>query len=336
MLRFTPKIVTKWKSPRSCYYHIKKNGFVTIFMSRGHSGMLLCRLSSLGSIQWYVLLFGLMMTYRQMGSRMKKSVVLVEVAGIMGGCDSVGEECVSWWLLRMCSRHFFFVFPSVTLEGFESFSGGRFAFGKFCFLHSTWWCSCVLISQVLFLFLRLTFLCGLHFPRCVIFGPVLGRRLSFCSCSRRRWSCLWGGVVVYYKSKARAKESRGTTDLGYVVFFLVKGGGLRVPLCLSWFLHYLGLPLWRERHMGYLYYSLRITGCTWCILLSRFTKSFRVYVLCSICALISRCEEGIRCVSIHILWWRRACVRHTLSRTVPASSCPSLKGFVTIFVFILF
>ena len=34
--------------------------------------------------------------------------------------------------------------------------------------------------------------------------------------------------------------------------------------------------------------------------------------MCSICALIFRGEESIWCVSIHILWWRRVCVRHAL------------------------
>jgi hypothetical protein len=35
-----------------------------------------------------------------------------------------------------------------------------------------------------------------------------------------------------------------------------------------------------------------------------------VIYICSICALIFRGEEGIWCVSIHILWWRRVCVRN--------------------------
>ena len=37
----------------------------------------------------------LLMACRQLGSRMKKSVVFVEVAGIMGVYDSVGRGCVS-------------------------------------------------------------------------------------------------------------------------------------------------------------------------------------------------------------------------------------------------
>ncbi len=37
----------------------------------------------------------LLMVCRQMGSRMKKSVVFVEVAGTMGVYDSVGRGCVS-------------------------------------------------------------------------------------------------------------------------------------------------------------------------------------------------------------------------------------------------
>jgi hypothetical protein len=37
----------------------------------------------------------LLMACRQLGSRMKKSVVLVEVAGVMGVYDSVGRVCVS-------------------------------------------------------------------------------------------------------------------------------------------------------------------------------------------------------------------------------------------------
>ena len=37
----------------------------------------------------------LLMACRQLGSRMKKSVVFVEVAGIMGVHDSVGRGCVS-------------------------------------------------------------------------------------------------------------------------------------------------------------------------------------------------------------------------------------------------
>ena len=37
----------------------------------------------------------LLMACRQLGSRMKKSVVFVEVAGMMGVYDSVGRGCVS-------------------------------------------------------------------------------------------------------------------------------------------------------------------------------------------------------------------------------------------------
>ncbi len=37
----------------------------------------------------------LIMACRQLGSRMKKSVVFVEVAGVMGVYDSVGRGCVS-------------------------------------------------------------------------------------------------------------------------------------------------------------------------------------------------------------------------------------------------
>ena len=37
----------------------------------------------------------LLMACRQLGSRMKKSVVFVEVAGVMGVYDSVGRGCVS-------------------------------------------------------------------------------------------------------------------------------------------------------------------------------------------------------------------------------------------------
>ncbi len=37
----------------------------------------------------------LLMVCRQLGSRMKKSVVLVEVAGVMGAYVSVEEGCVS-------------------------------------------------------------------------------------------------------------------------------------------------------------------------------------------------------------------------------------------------
>ena len=47
----------------------------------------------------------LLMACRHLGSRMKKSVVLVEVTGVMGTYDSVGRGCVSWWILRMYSRH---------------------------------------------------------------------------------------------------------------------------------------------------------------------------------------------------------------------------------------
>ena len=47
----------------------------------------------------------LLMACRQLGSRIKKSVVLVEVSGVMGTYDSVGRGCVSWWLLRMYSIH---------------------------------------------------------------------------------------------------------------------------------------------------------------------------------------------------------------------------------------
>ena len=38
----------------------------------------------------------LLMSCRQLGSLMKKSVVLVDVAGVMGAYDSVGGGCVSW------------------------------------------------------------------------------------------------------------------------------------------------------------------------------------------------------------------------------------------------
>ena len=38
----------------------------------------------------------LLMACRQLGSRMTKSVVLVEVAGVMGAYESVGRGCVSW------------------------------------------------------------------------------------------------------------------------------------------------------------------------------------------------------------------------------------------------
>ena len=48
----------------------------------------------------------LLMACRQLGSLMKKSVVLVEVAGVMGAYDSVGRGCVSWWCFRMYSIHF--------------------------------------------------------------------------------------------------------------------------------------------------------------------------------------------------------------------------------------
>ena len=37
----------------------------------------------------------LLMACRQLGSRMKKSVVFVEVAGMMGVYDSVGRGCIS-------------------------------------------------------------------------------------------------------------------------------------------------------------------------------------------------------------------------------------------------
>ncbi len=74
----------------------------------------------------------LLMVSRQLGSRIKKSVVLVGVGGIMGVYVSVGEGRVSWWCVV---EPFFIVFPCVTLEGFESFSGGGLTFGKFCFLH---------------------------------------------------------------------------------------------------------------------------------------------------------------------------------------------------------
>jgi hypothetical protein len=37
----------------------------------------------------------LLMTCRQLGSRMRKSVVFVEVTGVMGVYDSVGRGCVS-------------------------------------------------------------------------------------------------------------------------------------------------------------------------------------------------------------------------------------------------
>ena len=50
------------------------------------------------------------MDSRKLGSRMKKSVVLVEVTGVMGAYDSVGRGCVSWWRLRMYSSHFVLFF----------------------------------------------------------------------------------------------------------------------------------------------------------------------------------------------------------------------------------
>ncbi len=51
------------------------------------------RLSSVLSLEDFRYL---LMACRQLGSRIKKSVVFVEVAGIMGEYDVVGRGCVSW------------------------------------------------------------------------------------------------------------------------------------------------------------------------------------------------------------------------------------------------
>jgi hypothetical protein len=57
---------------------------VTICMSRRLSSVLM-----LEELRY------LLMACRKLGSRMRKSVVFVEVAGVMGVYDSVGRGCVS-------------------------------------------------------------------------------------------------------------------------------------------------------------------------------------------------------------------------------------------------
>ena len=67
--------------------------------------VIICTSRLLSSVLMLEDLRYLLMACRQLGSLMKKSVVLVEVAGVMGAYDSVGRGCVSWWCLRMYSSH---------------------------------------------------------------------------------------------------------------------------------------------------------------------------------------------------------------------------------------
>ena len=57
--------------------------------------MMICMSRCLSSVLMLEDFRYLLMACRQLGSRIKKSVVLVEVAGVMGAYDSVGKGCVS-------------------------------------------------------------------------------------------------------------------------------------------------------------------------------------------------------------------------------------------------
>ena len=57
--------------------------------------VMICMSRSLSSVLTLEDFRYLLMSCRQLGSRMKKSVVFVEVAGMMGVYDSVGRGCVS-------------------------------------------------------------------------------------------------------------------------------------------------------------------------------------------------------------------------------------------------
>ncbi len=96
--------------------------------------VIICISRRLSSVLMLVDLRYLLMVCRQLGSRMKKSLVLVDVTGSVGVYFPFGGGLVSWWIFRMCSSQFFFVFPYAALEGFESFFGGELPLEKFCFL----------------------------------------------------------------------------------------------------------------------------------------------------------------------------------------------------------
>ena len=75
------------------------------------------------------------MACRQLGSRMKKSVVFVDVIGSVWVYVSVGGGRASWYLLRMSSSHFFLFFHAFPWKTSSPSLVGGFPFGKFCFLH---------------------------------------------------------------------------------------------------------------------------------------------------------------------------------------------------------
>jgi hypothetical protein len=137
--------------------------FVIICMSRRFSSVLM-----LEDLRYLV------MVCRYLGSRMKKSVVLVDVFSVGGGtCLGVFGGCVRTTFF--CSSMCFLGGFQVLLWWGASLSGS--------FVSSILWLLYSLISRILFFLLWLAFLCGLcslRSLRSVIFCQVLGRRLSCC------------------------------------------------------------------------------------------------------------------------------------------------------------
>ena len=109
---------------------------------------------------------------------MKKSVVFVEVTGVMGVYDSVGRGCVSFWFLRMYSRHrvlFLQVWSSISFLPPVVRISVRTVFSHVRVFFSGSWSS--KLSKF-------------------IFSRINGHLSSFCFCPMRIWFCRWGGPIV--------------------------------------------------------------------------------------------------------------------------------------------
>jgi hypothetical protein len=98
--RFSSVIVSPFACKTRLYMSHRLDFFFLNLLVKAFTGNLLviiCMSRRLSSVLMLEDFRYLLMSCRQLGSRMKKSVVLVEVAGVMGPrvYDSVGRGCVS-------------------------------------------------------------------------------------------------------------------------------------------------------------------------------------------------------------------------------------------------
>ena len=96
--RFSSVIVTPVACKARLHMSHRLDVFLLNLLVKAFTGKLLvmiCMSRCLSSVLTLEDFRYLLMACRQLGSRMRKSVVFVEVAGMMGVYDSVGRGCVS-------------------------------------------------------------------------------------------------------------------------------------------------------------------------------------------------------------------------------------------------